>query len=112
MGSLRFLNLLTTFVILYIILREICCTKALVQDEFGLRGGGSQGPTQAQQLTIEISPGVEECFYQPMVENRTLTIDYAVTATSQGGHDINFQLLHPNGRPLITEFRKAASSPT
>ena len=99
MPSLRFLSILTVLVFLYIVISEIKCVAG-------------QQPTIAQQLTIQVHPGLEECFYQQMAPNRTLTIDYAVIAASQGGHDINFQLLQPDGRPRITEFRKAASSPS
>lgn len=61
-------------------------------------------------LTIQVPAGQEECFYEAANTSQTLTLDYSVISSSQGEHDINFQVSDPHNRPMITEFRKADSS--
>jgi hypothetical protein len=58
---------------------------------------------------FEVPAGKEECFFEGVDVNKTLYIDYSVVSTYQGELDINFQLSDAQGRPIVSEFRKAES---
>nr|CAB3267019.1 transmembrane emp24 domain-containing protein 1-like [Phallusia mammillata] len=55
-------------------------------------------------LTVEISAGRKECFYQPTKTGQSLEIEYQVI--DGGDLDIDFRVSGPNGNPIVTEFRR------
>lgn len=60
-------------------------------------------------LMFQVAAGMVDCFYESVESNKTLYVDYSVVSSSQGELDINFQLSDAQGRPIISEFRKAES---
>jgi hypothetical protein len=74
-----------------------------------LAGGIWLEGASGTELMLEIGPGREECFYEDLVVNKTLYVDYSVVGTTQGATDIDFQISDTHGRPMITEFRRTES---
>jgi len=65
-----------------------------------------------REMTVSVGAGKEECFFESVPKDNTLTIDYQVidTGTSlnqMGDLDINFKLIDPRGHPLFAEFKKS-----
>ncbi|GBL89580.1 Transmembrane emp24 domain-containing protein 1 [Araneus ventricosus] len=65
------------------------------------------------ELTIHVTPGSTECFYQKAKAQQTLEIEYQVIDANFGDVninqelDINFQLFSPNGKELISDFKQS-----
>jgi hypothetical protein len=93
MWALKF-SFVTLLVITFILWWEVTFVKAIGDSSLG----------------IVIPAGEEQCFYQEFLISENVWIDYAVVGSSLGGMDINFQFSDPDGRPLITEFKKSLSS--
>ena len=68
--------------------------------------------SQEHQHTVEVMAGGEECYYQPVGEGQTITVEYQVVNT--GGQyammDINFRMMDPKGIPVVAEYRKEEGS--
>ena len=68
--------------------------------------------SQEPQYTIEVLPGTEQCFFETVLEEETISVEYEVLYT--GGQyamlDINFRLVDPTGIPVVAEFRKGEGS--
>lgn len=67
--------------------------------------------TQAkeQEMTVEIGPGKEECFFESVQKGYTLGIDYQVIDAGSGQYaelDINFRVMDPRGHPIMATFKK------
>lgn len=60
-------------------------------------------------LMFHLFAGREDCFFELMERNKTMYVEYSVIGTGMGDSDVNFQLTDPQGRPVVTEFRKATS---
>lgn len=60
-------------------------------------------------LMFHLFAGREDCFFEYLERNKTMYIEYTVIGTGMGDSDINFQLTDPQGRPVVTEFRKPNS---
>lgn len=66
-----------------------------------------------QELTVEVGPGMEECFYETVQDGNTLSIDFQVVDAGSGQYaelDINFRVMHFRGQPLVAEFKKQDGS--
>ena len=62
----------------------------------------------SQQLTVEVEPGREECYYQFLDLGESLTLDYQVLDTSGeiASLDIDFNLSLPSGEPIVVQYRR------
>ncbi|XP_022208057.1 transmembrane emp24 domain-containing protein 1 [Nilaparvata lugens] len=62
------------------------------------------------ELTILVDPGKQECFYQHLEENQSLTLEYLVISGGQGGLDITFKVFSPDGLQLISDYKGSEES--
>lgn len=62
----------------------------------------------SHQLTVEVEPGREECYYQFLDLGQTLTVDYEVLDTSGeiASLDIDFNLSLPSGEAVVVQYRR------
>jgi len=63
-----------------------------------------------QEMTVEVGPGKEECFFESVQPGHTLSVEYQVVDSGSGQYselDINFRVIHPRGHPLVAEFKKS-----
>jgi len=62
-----------------------------------------------REMTVNIEAGKEECFFESVPKDNTLTVEYQVVDGGSGQLselDINFRLIHPQGQPIFAEFKK------
>ena len=59
-----------------------------------------------REMTIEVAAGAQECFFEPVEQDHTLTVDWEVVDGGHGDYSLNFRVVHPNGQPLVAEFKK------
>jgi len=70
-------------------------------------------PSQAaleREMTVQVFPGTEECFYETMGSGNSLMLEYVVLDGGSGqfgDRDINFRVVNPVGSPVMAEFKKA-----
>ena len=59
-------------------------------------------------LEVEITKGQQECFFQTVEIDETLTVDYMVTSSTGefSKFDIDFKMTQPGGAPVVMEYRK------
>ena len=59
-------------------------------------------------LEVEISKGQQECFFQTVEVDETLTVDYMVTSSTGefSRFDIDFKLMQPGGAPVVIERKE------
>ena len=59
-------------------------------------------------LELEITKGQQECFFQTVEVDETLTVDYMVTSSTGefSKFDIDFKMTQPGGAPVVMEYRK------
>ena len=62
----------------------------------------------SHQLTVEVEPGREECYYQFLDLGESLTLDFQVLDTSGeiASLDIDFNLSLPSGEPIVVQYRR------
>lgn len=66
-----------------------------------------------QEMTVEIGPGKEECFFESVKQDFTLGIEYQVIDAGSGQYaelDINFRVMDPRGHPIVATFKKQDGS--
>merc|ERR1719187_945255 len=63
-----------------------------------------------REITVEIRPGTQECFYEAVKAGETLDIEYQVIDGGQGELDIDFTLHNPFGVTLVQDLRRGDSS--
>jgi len=66
-----------------------------------------------QEMTVEVGPGKEECFFETVEKDFTLTVDFQVVDAGTGQYaelDINFRVMHPRGHPIDAFFKKQDGS--
>lgn len=63
-----------------------------------------------KELTVNVDPGKEDCFYQHAKKGEAIEIDYQVIDGGHGDLDITFHLVDPTGRILISDFKKPENS--
>ncbi|XP_069694045.1 transmembrane emp24 domain-containing protein 5 [Periplaneta americana] len=62
-----------------------------------------------KEMTINIDPRKEECFYQAMKSGQVIDLEYQVIDGGQGEIDINFHLATPTGRVIVYDVKKPES---
>ncbi|KAK8740856.1 hypothetical protein OTU49_002731 [Cherax quadricarinatus] len=70
----------------------------------------SYGRDIEREMTIEVKPGTEECFYEMVKAGETLDVEYQVIDGGQGELDINFYIAGPLGQVLVQDLRNADGS--
>jgi hypothetical protein len=66
-----------------------------------------------QEMTVEVGPGKEECFFETVEKGFTLGVDYQVIDAGSGQYaelDINFRVMDPRGHPIMATFKKQDGS--
>ncbi|GAB1605098.1 transmembrane emp24 domain-containing protein 1-like [Argonauta hians] len=61
-------------------------------------------------LTVEISPGKQECFYQHVLKKGETTLEIEYQVIDGGDMDIGFFIMAPNNNIVVAEDRKSESS--
>ncbi|XP_062609662.1 transmembrane emp24 domain-containing protein 1-like [Saccostrea cucullata] len=56
-------------------------------------------------LTVDVKPGYEECFFEEIKKPTSLEIEYQVI--DGGDLDINFMVTSPHGRIMVSELQKS-----
>ncbi|XP_058832841.1 transmembrane emp24 domain-containing protein 1 [Topomyia yanbarensis] len=60
-----------------------------------------------KELTIIISPGAKDCFYEAAKAGQTVDIEYQVIDGSHGDLDISFSVADSSGRLLYADYKKS-----
>lgn len=60
-----------------------------------------------KEFTVRIEPGAIECFYERTQKNQVIDFEYQVIDGGHGDLDISFELINPNGHPIVTEYKKS-----
>lgn len=61
-------------------------------------------------LMFHLYAGREDCFYEHIMDqNKTIYVEFNVIGTGVGDNDVNFMLMDPQRRPLVSEYRKPNS---
>jgi len=68
------------------------------------------GHCSPTELTIEVQAGREECFFAPAKPGEYIDVEYQVIDGGNGDIDINFRLISPTGRILVTDIKKSDST--
>lgn len=63
-----------------------------------------------RELTINVDPGKEDCFYQYAKEKDVIDLEYQVIDGGHGDLDITFHLVDPTGRILVADFKKSENN--
>lgn len=63
-----------------------------------------------KEITINVDPLKEDCFFQTLKTSESVEIEYQVIGGGHGDLDISFYLADPTGRILVTEFKKTENS--
>ncbi|GJQ69364.1 hypothetical protein Trydic_g6489 [Trypoxylus dichotomus] len=68
--------------------------------------------THEKQLTINVEPRKQDCFFEKINEKQTVELDYQVIDGGHGDLDITFQTYDPHGRILLADYKKAGNTHT
>lgn len=68
--------------------------------------------THEKQLTVNIEPRKQDCFYEKLTDKQTVELDYQVIDGGHGDLDITFQIFDPLGRILIADYKKSGNTHT
>ncbi|KRT78474.1 hypothetical protein AMK59_8636 [Oryctes borbonicus] len=68
--------------------------------------------THEKQLTVNIEPRKQDCFFENISEKQTVELDYQVIDGGHGDLDITFQTYDPHGRILLADYKKAGNTHT
>ncbi|XP_029440873.1 transmembrane emp24 domain-containing protein 1 [Rhinatrema bivittatum] len=60
---------------------------------------------QDSEFTFLLPAGRQECFYQGVVRNNSMEVEYQVIGGA--GLDVDFTLVNPRGEILVAEYRKS-----
>ncbi|XP_026481064.1 transmembrane emp24 domain-containing protein 5 [Ctenocephalides felis] len=60
-----------------------------------------------KDMTVNIDPGKQDCFYQWVKAGQVIDFEYQVIDGSHGDLDISFQLMDPNGQIIFADFKKS-----
>ncbi|KAI4457492.1 transmembrane emp24 domain-containing protein [Holotrichia oblita] len=63
--------------------------------------------THEKQLTINVEPRKQDCFFERINEKQTVELDYQVIGGGHGDLDITFQTFDPYGRILLADYKKS-----
>lgn len=61
-------------------------------------------------LTVEISPGSQECFYQQITKSGETTLEVEYQVIDGGDMDVSFYIQDPSGSILVAEDKKSDSA--
>ncbi|KAH8281704.1 hypothetical protein KR054_002425 [Drosophila jambulina] len=70
----------------------------------------SQAELYKKQLTIFAEAGRQECYHQPIAASENIKIDYQVIHGGHGEPHINFNLMDPGRRLLVTDVKQAKAT--
>ncbi|XP_034838181.1 transmembrane emp24 domain-containing protein 5-like [Maniola hyperantus] len=59
-----------------------------------------------KDMTFTVQAGKMDCFFQKVLVNELIDIEYQVIDSSHGDHDISFQLVDPLGRSVVADYKK------
>ncbi|KPJ18792.1 Transmembrane emp24 domain-containing protein 5 [Papilio machaon] len=59
-----------------------------------------------KDVTFTVPAGNTECFYQKVLANEVIDIEYQVIDATHGELDISFQLADPVGRVIVADYKK------
>lgn len=68
-----------------------------------------------REMTVHVEPGKEECFFESVPAQNSLTVEYQVIDGGSGQTaelDINFRIVNSKGQPIFAEFKKPDGSHT
>lgn len=68
--------------------------------------------THEKQLTVNIEPRKQDCFFERINEKQTVELDYQVIDGGHGDLDITFQTYDPYGRILLADYKKSGNTHT
>ncbi|KAJ8915226.1 hypothetical protein NQ315_015449 [Exocentrus adspersus] len=63
-----------------------------------------------RELTVNVEPRREDCFYEIVKQSDTIELDYQVIDGEHGDLDINFRLVDPTGRILLGDYKKSENT--
>lgn len=63
-----------------------------------------------REITINVDPGKEDCFFQNTKQGDIIDLDYQVIDGGHGDLDITFHLVDPNGRILLADYKKSENT--
>lgn len=63
-----------------------------------------------KELTINVDPRREDCFYQNAKNRDVIDVEYQVVDGGHGDLDITFHLVDPTGRILVADFKKSENN--
>ncbi|XP_018576390.1 transmembrane emp24 domain-containing protein 5 [Anoplophora glabripennis] len=63
-----------------------------------------------REITINVDPGKEDCFFQKTKEGDVIDLDYQVIDGGHGDLDITFHLVDPTGRILVADYKKSENT--
>lgn len=63
-----------------------------------------------KELTINVDPRKEDCFYQNAKNQDVIDVEYQVIDGGHGDLDITFHLVDPTGRILVADFKKSENN--
>lgn len=63
-----------------------------------------------REITINVDPGREDCFFQNIKEGDIIDLDFQVIDGGHGDLDITFHLVDPTGRILIADYKKSENT--
>lgn len=66
--------------------------------------------TFEKEITVNIEPGKQDCFFQKVLTGQSIDIEYQVIDGGHGDLDISFHLIDPVGRILHTDFKKSENN--
>ncbi|KPJ04722.1 PREDICTED: transmembrane emp24 domain-containing protein 5-like [Papilio xuthus] len=59
-----------------------------------------------KDMTFTVPAGNTECFYQKVLANEVIDVEYQVIDATHGELDISFQLADPVGRVIVADYKK------
>ncbi|XP_068625959.1 transmembrane emp24 domain-containing protein 5-like isoform X1 [Battus philenor] len=59
-----------------------------------------------KDMTFTVPAGNTECFYQKVLPNEIIDVEYQVIDSTHGELDISFQLADPVGRIIVADYKK------
>lgn len=59
-----------------------------------------------KDMTFTVQAGKTDCFFQKVLSNEVIDIEYQVIDASHGDLDISFQLADPAGRVIVADYKK------
>ncbi|CAF4892138.1 transmembrane emp24 domain-containing protein 5-like [Pieris napi] len=59
-----------------------------------------------KDMTFTVQAGKQDCFYQKVLPNEIIDIEYQVIDASHGELDISFQLTDPVGMIIVADYKK------